>query len=109
MTNDWIKYKEKVVLDDNNTVLCVLYLDGALVFGRGAIDELDIKYSNLSYKDKLEKCYYIALSRANDAFLQSVKPTDKNFLHEQVTCHGLYLNYLSNSLINYTKSIIKML
>lgn len=109
MTNEWIKYKEKVVLDDNSTVLCVLHLDGALVFGRAVIDELDVKYFNLSHKDKLEKCYDMALSRANDAFLQSVKPTNKEFLHKQVTCHGLYLNYLSNSLINYTKSIIKML
>ena len=109
MANEWIKYKEKVVLDDNNMVLCILHLDGALVFGRAVIDELDVKYSNLDHKDKLEKCYDMALSRANDAFLQSVKPIDKEFLHEQVTFHGLYLNYLSYSLINYTKSIIKMI
>lgn len=81
MTNKWIKYKEKVVLDDNNTVLCVLHLDGALVFDRAVIDELDVKYFNLNHKDKLEKCYDIAFSRANDIFLQSVKPTDKEFFH----------------------------
>ena len=68
MANEWIKYKEKVVLDDNNIVLCIFHLDGALVFGRAVIDELDVKYSNLSHKDKLEKCYDMALSRANDAF-----------------------------------------
>lgn len=109
MANEWIKYKEKVVLDDNNTVLCVLHLDGALVFGRADTNELDVKYFNLSHKDKLEKCYDIALSRANDAFLQSVKTANKESLHEQIRCHVLYLNYLSNSLINYTESIIKTL
>lgn len=46
----------------------ILHLDGALVFGRAVIDELDVKYFNLDHKDKLEKCYDIALFRANDAF-----------------------------------------
>lgn len=55
MSNEWIKYEEKIVLGDNNTVLCILHLDSALVFGRAVIDELDVKYSSLDYKDKIEK------------------------------------------------------
>lgn len=109
MSNEWIKYEEKIVLGDNNTVLCILHLDGALVFGRAVIDELDVKYSSLDYKDKIEKCYDMALSRANENFLKPGRNPDKEFLHEQITCHGLYMNHLLNGFTNYTKSIIKML
>lgn len=109
MSNEWIKYEEKIVLDDNNTVLCILHLDGALVFGRAVIDELDVEYSNLSQEEKIEKCYEIALSRANENFLKPARSIDKEFLHEEIVCHNLYMNYLLNGFSNSIKSIVKML
>lgn len=109
MSNEWIKYEEKIVLDDNNTVLCILHLDRALVFERAVIDELSVEYSNLSQEEKIEKCYEIALSRANENFLKPGRDIDKEFLHEEITCHNLYMNYLLNEFSNSVKSIVKML
>ena len=109
MSNKLIKYEEKIVLDDNNTVLCILHLDGSLVFGRAVVDELDVGYSNLSDEEKLEECYKIAFSRANENFLKPVRGIDKEFLHEEITCHNLYMNYLLNGFSNSIKSIVKML
>lgn len=109
MINEWIKYKEKVVLDDNNMVLCILHLDGALIFGRAVIDELDVKFSNLSHEDKIDKCCKLAYKRAKDNFLAVNRKLNKDYLIEQVTCHGLYLNYLTNNFENIIKSIVKSL
>ena len=109
MSNEWIKYEEKIVLDDNNTVLCVLHLDRDLVFGGAVIDELSVEYSNLSQEKKIEKCYEIALSRANENFLKPCRGIDKEFLHEEIICHNLYMNHLLNGFSNSIKSIVKVL
>lgn len=108
-SGNYIKYEDKAIIN-NDTVLSVLHIDGSvLCFGRATINELDSKYSNLSHEDKIDKCCKLAYKRAKDNFLAVNRKLNKDYLIEQITCHGLYLNYLTNNFENIMKSIIKSL
>ena len=57
-----------------------------------------------TYKDSIYK-----IASEDSVFKKTFRGIDKEFLHEGITCHNLYMNYLLNGFSNSMKSIVKML